>query len=119
MTDTKPALESLLPCPLCGPGDTGVYSEAAICSGIVRCSACNLVMCCNTEAEAIAAWNRRAEPDAQADERPITRDPAPTLEQRREIAEAWKRLQRSPLSAGPHERLTAALRAAGLLGDEQ
>lgn len=60
MTAREAMAEGLLPCPLCGPGDTGVYSEATLTNGIVRCSECNLVMCCNTEAEAITAWNRRA-----------------------------------------------------------
>ena len=61
--DLKP-----LPCPFCGEQE-GVYSEAGTeatgpHAAIVRCSGCNAVHCHNTEAEAIAAWNRRA-PDAE------------------------------------------------------
>ena len=57
--DLKP-----LPCPFCGEQE-GVYSEAGTeatgpHAAIVRCSGCNAVHCHNTEAEAIAAWNRRA-----------------------------------------------------------
>ena len=53
-----------LPCPFCGEQE-GVYSEAGTeatgpHAAIVRCSGCNAVHCHNTEAEALAAWNRRA-----------------------------------------------------------
>ena len=56
--------DELKPCPFCGEQE-GVYSEAGTeatgpHAAIVRGSGCNAVHCHNTEAEAIAAWNRRA-----------------------------------------------------------
>ena len=58
MADTT---ETLLPCPFCGATE-GVYLEqmSEHC-GIARCSACNATHANNTEAEAIAAWNRRSD----------------------------------------------------------
>ena len=56
------AEEELLPCPFCG-GDAVVVVTHPISQGAyVRCKECRVLsMPCNTKAEAIAAWNRRAE----------------------------------------------------------
>ena len=63
----------LLPCPFCG-GDELAHGwsspgmDGSMHTGSVECHSCNAMVYAGTEAEAIAAWNRRATPKSSEGE---------------------------------------------------
>lgn len=54
--------ESLLDCPFCGSGELSVGYQEPPHQGVVQCHSCDAAMIRDSEAEAIAAWNRRPTP---------------------------------------------------------
>lgn len=65
---------ALLPCPFCGETE-GVYSEQTHPNcGVAWCSKCNATHACNTEAEVIRRWNRRAAIAAMPDHFALIRE---------------------------------------------
>lgn len=71
MNDRTPTEAKLLPCPFCGGGPRQfncVEPDGFVSGTFVRCDACGIDINDEYEAEAIAAWNRRASPPAPAAE---------------------------------------------------
>ncbi|UOK71665.1 Lar family restriction alleviation protein [Ancylobacter polymorphus] len=71
MNDRAPTKATLLPCPFCGgePRQFNCVEPDGFVSGtFVRCDACGIDINDEYEADAIAAWNRRASPPAPAAE---------------------------------------------------
>jgi len=62
MNSEKALREALEPCPLCGGDELshGFVEGGGVHWGTAGCEACDLQVTKATEAEAIAAWNRRA-----------------------------------------------------------
>jgi Lar family restriction alleviation protein len=78
MNDRTPTEAKLLPCPFCGgePRQFNCVEPDGFVSGtFVRCDACGIDINDEYEADAVAAWNRRASPPAPAAE-PVAKEGA-------------------------------------------
>ena len=62
MTGDNELMQALEPCPFCDGDELshGYEMAGSYFAGIVQCHTCNVYVTADSEAEAIAAWNRRA-----------------------------------------------------------
>lgn len=87
MNNPADTLAALAPCPFCGGDARVIESRLAAWSTptfAVGCEPCNMVFCENTQAESIAAWNRRASLKGEA-------VPSPCDGKEQEAFESWAR----------------------------